>query len=80
MDKDPDEIPDYSEDPHFANSDEEKMQDAELLEVLERTKLFLEEKCTQSVPNSVQRKARGCYPLPKVAATRIPQLDAYIKS
>ena len=31
------------------------------------------------MPNNVQRKARGCYPLPKVAASRTPQLDAYIK-
>ena len=47
---------------------------------MEKTKLFLEEKCAQSVPNSVRRKARGRYPLPNVAATRTLQLHAYIKS
>ena len=67
-------------DPHFANSDEEEMQDAEQLEVSEKTKFFLEEKCPQSVPNSVLRKAQGCCPLPKVAGTRTPQLDVYIRS
>ena len=76
----PNKIPDYSQDPHFANSEEEEIQDSELLEILEKTKLFLDEKCTQSVPNSVRRKVRSRYPRPKVAATRTPRLDAYIKS
>ena len=35
VDEDPDEIPDYSQDLHFANSDEEEIHDVELLEVLE---------------------------------------------
>ena len=33
MDEDPNKIPDYSQDPHFANSEEEEIQDSELLEV-----------------------------------------------
>ena len=66
-------------DPHFANSDEKEMQDAEHLEVSEKTKFF-GGKCTQSVPNSVLRKAQGRCPLPMVAATRTPQLDVYIRS
>ena len=32
------------------------------------------------MPNSVLRKAQGGCPLPKVAATRTPQLDVYIRS
>ena len=34
MDEDPNEIPDNSQDPHFANSEEEEIQDSELLAVL----------------------------------------------
>ena len=40
MDEDPDETPDLVKDPHFANSDEEEMQDVEHLEVSEKTKFF----------------------------------------
>ena len=49
------------------------------MEVSEKTRLFLEEKCTHSVPKSMRRKVRGRYPLPKVAASSTSQLDAYIK-
>ena len=37
MDEDHNKIPDYSQDPHFLNSEEEEIQDSELLEVSEKT-------------------------------------------
>ena len=38
------------------------------------------EKCTSRLPNSEHLKRRNNYALPKVAATRTPSLDGYLKS
>ena len=48
MDEDHNEIPDYSQDPHFPNSEEEEKQDSELLEVSEKT--FLKENAHKVCP------------------------------
>ena len=51
-----------------------------LLEVSEETRRFLVEKCTRGVANDVRRRTRSRYPLPKVAATKTPQLDPLMKA
>ena len=50
-----------------------------MVEVSEKTKRFLHEKCTQRVPNALRKEIRDNYPLPKVPATRIPMLDPMMK-
>ena len=62
--------------PTFQDSDEEQ----DLVEVSEKTARFLHEKCTSSMPNEVRLKARRRYPLPKVSATKTPQLDSFLRS
>ena len=46
---------------------------------MEETRKLLEESCTQRVQNSSRIKKRSHYPLPKVAATRTPQLDGFMR-
>ena len=50
-----------------------------LREVSEETRKLLEDKCTRSVPNDQRLKIRNNYPLPRVPATRTPQMDSYLK-
>ena len=50
------------------------------MEVSARTEKYLQEKCTQRVSNSDRKGVRDRYPLLKVPATRIPQLDPIMKS
>ena len=69
---------DYNEAVVFS-SDEEDQPNSKLVEVLERTKAFLQEKCTRRVPNGERMHIRNRYPLPKVPATRTPQLDSVMK-
>ena len=47
--------------------------------VSERIEKLLREKCTRRVTNTVRKELRDPYPLPKVPATRNPQLDLYMK-
>ena len=64
------------QDPVFIDSDEEQ---EDLVEVSEKTSKFLHLKCTWSVTNETRKKVRTWYPLPKVPATRPPQLDTFLK-
>lgn len=59
----------------FPESDAEDQSDAKLVEVSEETKMLLVQNCTRRMQNSSRLKTRNHYPLPKVAATRTPQLD-----
>ena len=68
---------DYSIPLHFEDSDEEDTPG--LIEVSEKTAKFLSHKCTQRVSNQERLKIWQQYCLPKVPATRTPQLDSYIK-
>ena len=63
----------------FPDSDEEDQSDARLAEVSEKTKKLLEDSCTRRLQNSSRVKKRSHYPLPKVAATRTPQLEAFLR-
>ncbi len=51
----------------------------DLVEVSEATAELLTERCTLGLRNDAHLKARRRYPLPKVPATRTPQLDGFIK-
>ncbi len=62
--------------PTFLDSDEE----SDLVEVSEATAELLTERCTLGLRNDARLKARRRYPLPKVPATKTPQLDGFIKS
>ncbi len=62
--------------PTFLDSDEE----SDLVEVSEATAELLTERCTLGLKNDARLKARRRYPLPKVPATKTPQLDGFIKS
>ena len=70
---------DYSERIVFSDSEAEDQPNTRLVEVSEKTKKFLHEKCTRRVPNSDRKVLRDRYPLPKVPATRTPQLDTIMK-
>ena len=80
MERDPYEKPNYDDPIHFEDTDDEDQTEGSLMEVSEETKKFLTEKCTWSVLNSIRRKTRSRYPLPKVAATKTPQLDPFMRS
>ena len=69
---------DYSE-VVFSDSEAEDQPNDKMVEVSEKTKKFLQEKCTQRVLNRDRMQIRGHYPLPKVPATRTPQLDSIMK-
>ncbi len=62
--------------PNFLDSDEE----SDPVEVSEATAELLTERCTLGLKNDARLKARRRYPLPKVPATKTPQLDGFIKS
>jgi hypothetical protein len=67
---------DYNADLQWASDTES---DARLVEVSEKTRRFLAERFTQRVPNSTRLATRRQFPLPKVPATRTPQLDQVIR-
>ena len=75
-----DEAIDYSKEVIFNNSETEDQSCAKVVEVSERTAKFLQEKCTRRVPNTERRSIRDEFPLPKVPATRLAQLDRMMKS
>jgi len=66
----------YKSQPQFGPDSDD---DQELIEVSEETAKFLQEKCTQGVPNEARLRARKRYPLPKVPATKTPQLDSFLR-
>ena len=68
---------DYSE-VIFSDSEAEDQPNDKIV-VSEKTRKFLHEKCTRRVPNSDRMQIRGYYPLPRVPATRTPQLDSIMK-
>ena len=70
---------DYAGSVHFSDSEAGDQPSTKLVEVSERTRKFLQEKCTRRVTNSERKLLRDPYPLPKVPATRTPQLDAIMK-
>ena len=76
MDEDENELPDYEAEITFDDEDETP----KLVEVSEKTKEFLEECCGRSLTNANRIKTRSRFPLPKVAATKTPQLDAFMKT
>ena len=75
MDANPSERPDYSIPVEWSDEEPEVPTESTLMEVSKETKRFLVDKCTRGVANEVRRRTRGRYPLPKVAATKTPQLD-----
>ena len=62
----------------FSNSDPED-QSARLVEVSDITRQLWEQKCTGSMPDKEWLAKWNHYPVLKVAATRTPQLDEFIK-
>ena len=76
MDEDENELPDYEEEIKFDDQDENQ----KLVEVSEKTKEFLEECCGRSLTNTNRIKRRSHFPLPKVAATKTPLLDVFMKT
>ena len=63
----------------FPDSDVEDQTESKIVEVSEKTRSLLFDSCTQRMPNPDRLRARSQYPLPKVPATRTPQLDAMMK-
>lgn len=78
MELNPKEKPNYAERINWDSDEEEE--NPKLVEVSEKTQSLLVEACTRSVPNNVRRKTRSAYPLPKVAATKTPQMDTFLKT
>ena len=77
---------DFNESIRFDGTDSEdqrgsqKDSSTKLVEVSKETKKLLTSKCTRRVKNAERLQTRSHYPLPKVPATRTPQLDSYLKS
>ena len=69
---------DFSRTIRFESSDPED-QPSGLVEVSDQTKSFLEQVCTRRMPNKERLTRRSRYLLPKVPATRTPQLDSFMK-
>ena len=63
----------------FSDSKVEDQPNDKMVEVSEKTKKFLQEKYTRRVLNCDRMQIRGHYLLPKVPATRTPQLDSIMK-
>ena len=70
---------DYTKGVDFSESETEDQPPVKLVEVSEKTKKFIQDKCTRRVSNAERKELRGHYPLPKVPATKTPQLDAFMK-
>ena len=60
---------DNSKVPTFSDSEAEDQPPSKLVEVSEKARIFLHEKCTRRVPNSERKDLRDRYLLPKVPAT-----------
>ena len=77
---------DFNESIRFDSTDSEdqrgsqKDSSTKLVEVSKETKKLLTSMCTRRVKNAERLQTRSHYPLPKVPATRTPQLDSYLKS
>lgn len=80
MDRDPSERPDYDSPVVWPSDEEPEASEPYLMEVSEETRRFLVDKCTRGVANDVRRRTRSRFPLPKVAATKTPQLDPLMKA
>ena len=70
---------DYVERVVSSDTEAEYQPNPNVMEVSETTAKFLQDKCTRRLPNSERREARDCYPVPKVLATRTPQLDPFMR-
>lgn len=79
MDVNPEELPDYSAEVQFDASEMGGEDIAELTEVSDETHQLLTTVCTRSVSNEKRKRIRSDFPLPKVPATRSPNLDAFIR-
>ena len=79
MDSSDEEAIDYEKEIIWPESEEEDG-GGKLVEVSEKTKSLLESRCTQSVPNEKRKKIRARFPQPKVAATKTPRLDDFLKA
>ena len=79
MDSSDEEAIDYEKEIIWRESEEEDG-GRKLVEVSEKTKSLLESRCTQSVPNEKRKKIRARFPQPKVAATKTPRLDDFLKA
>ena len=53
---------------------------ADLVEVSEETHRFLTATCTQSVLNETRRCVRSRFPLPRVATTKSPNTDVFMRT
>ena len=73
---------DYGAKINFSDSEHEDSSQvtSKLREVSEKTRSFLTDKCTKSLSNKVRLRTRNQYLLPKVPATKTPQLDTYLKT
>ena len=81
MEEDKIEVPDYEKHIYFEDDlDESQVYTTKLVNVSEKTKNFLEESCRRSLPNSTRIQMRSRFGLPKVAATKTPQLDSHMKT
>ena len=69
---------DYSKAVTFSDSETEDQSKTTVVEVSERTEKYLQE--TERVSNSERKEVRDRSLLPKVPATRTPQLDPIMKS
>ena len=76
MDEDENKLPDYEEERKF----DDKEENPKLVKVSEKTKEFLEECCGRSLTNANRIKTRSSFSLPKVAATKTPLLDVFMKT
>ena len=68
---------DYDND-RAVDSDEDAAVD--LVSVSSETHHLLTSACTRSVSNSTRKRIRGHYQLPRVVATKSPNLDAFLKT
>ena len=80
MDADPFERLDYRTPVDWLDEEPEVLTESTLMEVSEDTKKFLVAKCTQGLAKEVRRRTQSRYPLPKVAATKMPQLDTLMRA
>ena len=65
-----------SEDPY----EEEATDEADLMEFSDETHSFLSSACTRSLSDGQRKCIRGRYQLPKVVATKSPNIDAFMKT
>lgn len=80
MEDDDEESVDYSKKIDFSDEEEDERTSTKLRAVSEKTKAFLTDRCTKGLSNEDRLKTRNQFLLPKVPATKTPQLDAYLKT